>query len=743
MSMDDVFYVKNLEKTDPNGWRFVVEETGRQRWEYIKNVKEREEKPQTPIERYHLGMDTGAPELPFAKTPIESAKNGFMFYQRLQTEHGNWGCEYGGPMFLLPGLVIAMYITKIPFPDEMRIEIIRYLANHANKEDGGWGIHTEGKSTVFGTALNYVVLRILGLEPDHPITLKARAKLIEFGGAIGCPQWGKFWLAVLNCYGWEGINPILPEFWMLPEWMPFHPSRWWVHTRAVYLPMGFIYAHLDPLIESLREELYTQPYSSIDFSKHRNTVSPLDLYIPHTIFLRVINSIMTFYHRIIRPSWIKNIASKRAYDLIEYENKNTNFLCIGPVNFSIHILAVYWKEGPDSYAFRCHKERIADFLWVSKEGMMMNGTNGVQLWDTSFSVQALVESGLAEEPEFRDSMIKALNFLDKCQIRKDCDDQQKCYRHQRKGAWPFSTQEQGYTVSDCTAEGLKAVLFLQKLNSFPKQISFERLKDSVDILLSLQNKDGGFASYELIRGPLYLESINPSEVFGNIMIEHSYPECTTAVVTGLCHFRLIYPDYRGSEINRSVKNAIEFIKASQRPDGSWYGSWAICFTYATMFSLESLSCVQDFYENSFHSRKACDFLIKSLSCVQDFYENSFHSRKACDFLISKQESDGGWSESYESCVHGVWVKHPNGSQVVQTAWACIGLMYANYPDETPIKKGIKLIMSRQQRNGEWKQEGIEGVFNKNCMISYPNYKFNFTIKALGMYSKRYNNSSDF
>ncbi|KAG5513724.1 hypothetical protein PMAC_000762 [Pneumocystis sp. 'macacae'] len=697
ISISSEFSEKNLEKTDPNFWRLDVEETGRQRWKYLRSKEEANKRPQTELERYSLGIDTDAPELPLPRTPIESAKNGFLFYQRLQTEHGNWACEYGGPMFLLPGLVIAMYITKIPFPDEMRIEIIRYLANSANNEDGGWGIHKEGKSTVFGTALNYVVLRILGLGPDHPITLKAREKLTQLGGAIGCPQWGKFWLAVLNCYDWKGINPILPELWMLPEWIPFHPSRFWVHTRAVYLPMGFIYgekftANLDPLIESLREELYTQPYSSIDFSKHKNTVSSADVYIPCTSFLRVINSIMSFYHTIIRPSWIKKLASKRAYELIQYENKNTDFLCIGPVNFSIHILAVYWKEGPESYAFKRHRERIADFLWISKDGMMMNGTNGVQLWDTSFSIQALVESGLAEEPEFINSMTKALIFLDKCQIQKDCDDQQKCYRHRRKGAWPFSTKEQGYTVSDCTAEGLKAVLLLQKLKSFHKQIPPNRLEDSVDVILSLQNENGGFASYELIRGPSYLEYINPSEVFGNIMIEYSYPECTTAVVTSLCHFRSIYPDYRGPEINKSVEKAIQFIKTSQLPDGSWYGSWAICFTYATMFSLESLSC------------------------VQDFYENSFHSRKACDFLLSKQESDGGWSESYESCMQGVWIRHKNGSQVVQTAWACIGLMYANYPDETPIKRGIKLIMSRQKRNGEWEQEEIEGVFNKNWYV---------------------------
>lgn len=72
-----------------------------------------------------------------------------------------------------------------------------------------------------------------------------------------------------------------------------------------------------------------------------------------------------------------------------------------------------------------------------------------------------------------------------------------------------------------------------------------------------------------------------------------------------------------------------------------------------------------------------------------------------------------------------------------TAWALIGLMNADYPHVEPIRKGIKLIMERQQPNGEWLQEAIEGVFNKSCMISFPNYKFTFVLKALGMFSQRY------
>lgn len=41
-------------------------------------------------------------------------------------------------------------------------------------------------------------------------------------------------------------------------------------------------------------------------------------------------------------------------------------------------------------------------------------------------------------------------------------------------------------------------------------------------MLTLQNHDGGFASYELVRGPSWLESLNPAEVFGELISPHRY-----------------------------------------------------------------------------------------------------------------------------------------------------------------------------------------------------------------------------
>jgi lanosterol synthase len=43
----------------------------------------------------------------------------------------------------------------------------------------------------------------------------------------------------------------------------------------------------------------------------------------------------------------------------------------------------------------------------------------------------------------------------------------------------------------------------------------------------------------------------------------------------------------------------------------------------------------------------------------------------------------------------------------------IAMLEGGFPDKEPLKKALQMIMRRQQKNGEWLQEGIEGVFNKS------------------------------
>ncbi|KZS94380.1 terpene synthase [Sistotremastrum niveocremeum HHB9708] len=698
--------------TDYSKWRLDANDGGRHVWKYVDSEQQATyDEPQSALEKYWLGLPTGCAESSVAEDALSAARKAFHFYKNLQAQDGHWPGEYGGPMFLIPGLVIGSYVSEMDFREEERRELIRYLFNRAHKEDGGWGLHVEGPSTVFGTALNYVALRLLGVPAEHPVTSKARKTLHRLGGATGAPAWGKFWLSILNVYDWDGNNPVPPELWLLPEWLPIHPHRWWIHTRNVYIPMSYLYAHRfqapeNALILALRKELYIDDYDQIDWPAQRNNVAAVDLYAPHTTLLNVLFGVLSTYEACSMPP-LRRVSLKKVYRLIVQEDENTAYQTLGPVSKMMNLVCRYHAEGTESFAWKEHYKKRWDFMWMGADGMMMCGTNGSQLWDIAFMSQALVESGLAEEKAFQDNAIRCLHWLDQCQIQDNPKHFKVAYRHPTKGAWPFSTKEQGYTVSDCTGEGLKAVLYLQEHLSYtPKLVSQRRLYDAVDIILGMQNIDGGFASYELIRGPKFLELINPAEVFGNIMIEYNYPECTTSAVTALSIFKKHYPNYRRHDIERVTRKAVEYIKAAQNPNGAWYGSWGICFTYASQFALESLSL------------------------VGETYATSDHVRRACDFLVSKQRSDGGWGESWRSCEEEVWVEHEQ-TQVVQTAWATMALMYAQYPHRGPIERAMKMVMDRQLPDGSWAQEAIEGMFNKTCAIAYPNFKFSFTIWMLG------------
>ncbi|KAF5345689.1 hypothetical protein D9758_013074 [Tetrapyrgos nigripes] len=675
-------------------WRLLVNDGGRHTWHYLQTDEECAEWPQNTVDKFWLGLETNVPKLPRAKDAFEAAKNGYTFYKHLQSDDGHWSGEYGGPMFLLPGLVISSYISGMSFKDAERREMIRYLINRAHPEDGGWGIHIEGHSTVFGTALNYVSLRLLGMSPDHPVCTKARGTLHKLGGACAIPAWGKFWLSLLNVYDWAGNNPVPPELWLLPEWLPFHPSKWWIHTRAVYIPMSYLYglrvkAPEDDLILSLREELYPQDFYSIDWPAQRNNISKADLYSPHSMLFDMIAVILSSYELCSIPP-LRRAALDKAYKLVVMDDENTSYQTLAPVGKMFNLVARVYTEGRSSDAWRLHEEK----------------TCRLYLWDIGFIAQAVCETGLAEMEENRTSLLKALEWLEGGQMVEDPKWYKEAYRHRTKGAWGFSTREQGYTVSDCTGEGLKATIYLQNLDFTPNFISEERLCWAVDTLLSLQNPNGGFASYELVRGPHWLELLNPAEVFGDIMTEYCYPECTTSVITSLSIFRKHIPHYRSKDIETTIHKAINYLHTAQKPTGGWVGSWGICFTYATMFACESLAL------------------------VGETYENSVYSRRACEFLLGKQKEDGGWGESYKSCEQAAWVEHAN-TQIVQTCWAAMALMYAGYPRAEPIEKAVKLVMSRQLDDGSWPQEAIEGIFNKTCAISYPNFKFSFPIWMLG------------
>ena len=118
--------------------------------------------------------------MPEAHSFTDAARNGLHFYAKLQIDDGHWPCSYTGPGFLLPGMIIALYITDYDVPHEWTTEMISWIC-HIQNEDGGWGLHSQGSSTVNTTVLHYVALRILGMPASHDVAVRARQRLKLLG----------------------------------------------------------------------------------------------------------------------------------------------------------------------------------------------------------------------------------------------------------------------------------------------------------------------------------------------------------------------------------------------------------------------------------------------------------------------------------------------------------------------------------------------------------------------------------
>lgn len=81
-------------------------------------------------------------------------------------------------------------------------------------------------------------------------------------------------------------------------------------------------------------------------------------------------------------------------------------------------------------------------------------TFGSQLWDTAFTLQVMLAADMNNE--ISSTLIKGYDYLKKSQLTENPPgDHMNMFRDITKGGWTFSDQDQGWPVSDCTAESLE------------------------------------------------------------------------------------------------------------------------------------------------------------------------------------------------------------------------------------------------------------------------------------------------
>ncbi len=632
----------------------------------------------------------------------------------LQAEDGSWEGEVVWCPMLAAQYVIACHLLNRPIAPIRRRRFLLHF-ERTRLPDGTWGLHDfMSEPYLFVTSLVYVAARLLGVGPDDPLVARALDFIRAQGGVVAIPSWGKFWLAMMNVYSWQGVNPVLPEAWGLPRFLPVHPSRLYCHTRLIYLAMATIYgeriqAPRTPLTDALREELYPQGYDSVDFRAARSALRQEELFAPPGRTLRAIYRAMGWKDRATGRRSRRN-AVLRLRERIRFELRSTSYTSISPVSGLLNIIALTAADPDDADAAKAF-EAMDEWIWEDDEqGARVAGARS-ESWDTAFAAQAL--SAAAPHAAVGEALQRADAFLASQQIKESIAGARGFDRIDPRGGYCVAGAWHGWPVSDCTAEAI-----LARLVSPRGRPSEDEIAMGLRFLMQCQNRDGGFSTYEPRRGRLSLEWMNPAEMFGDSMTEFSFVECTASCVAAITAALDEFPSLRQREeipdLDRAVARGVRFLRDAQYREGSWPGSWGVRLVYGTMFGIRGLIGA---------GVPPTDPAI----------------RKACAWLKSVQRPDGSWSERLAPLPAAddpsVYVAGDEG-QVTQTAWALSALLEASDPDWDVLCRAADFLAAAQLPNGEWPRQNPAGIFFRTAPLDYVLYRAYFPLWALAQYESR-------
>jgi squalene-hopene/tetraprenyl-beta-curcumene cyclase len=558
-------------------------------------------------------------------------------------------------------------------------------------DDGGWPIYNGGPSNISASVKAYFSLKLAGYKPDHPALERARKTILELGGVTKVNTFTKIYLCFLGQYDYDAVPAIPPEIVLFPNWFWFNIYEISSWSRAILVPLSIVYAKKP--FKKIPDDMNINELFVGGRDKSRMRLEWSDKLVSWRNFFLVLDRTVHWFEAVhIRP--LRWLALKKAeqWMLARFEMSDGLGAIYPAMLNAIIALRCLGYSLDDPQMIRALDE--FEKLGIEKEDTFRMQPCKSPVWDTAYALFALGEAGV---PPTDPRMVKAADWILQKQVRKPGD----WTVNNKKGkpaGWYFEFNNEFYPDVDDTA---MVALGLSKVEHPNGRYQLESVERAIDWILSMQCKNGGFASFDKDNDRMVFQYIPFAD--HNAMLDPPTVDITGRILE-------MFATYGYDKNHKAVKRALKFVRDEQEPDGSWFGRWGVNYVYGTALVLRGLEAIGI-----------------------DHHEPEV--QQAAEWLRMVQNPDGGWGEtcgSYDDPnTKGIGPSTPS-----QTAWAVMGLLAAQDTRSESVAKGISYILKTQKKDGSWDEPWYTGTgFPRVFYLMYHLYRQYFPLLALTTYKK--------
>jgi len=603
---------------------------------------------------------------------------------RRQEDDGHWVFELEAD-----ATIQGEYILLHHFLDEIDDTIERQIAVYLRRTQGrhgGWSLYHDGDFDLSASVKAYYALKLVGDDPEALHMRRARTAILAAGGAAQANVFTRIQLALFGQVPWRAVPWIRPEAMLMPKWAPFHIEKVSYWSRTVMVPL-FVVAALKPKARNPRgigiAELFVVPADEVTTYQRNPTGKRAG-----DVFLaidRVGRAVDTLF-----PKSLQSLAIDKAVAWVrERLNGDDGLGGIFPAMvYSLLMFDALGVSRDDPEVVALHTAIRRHLTFRSGEAYCQPCLSPV--WDTGLALHALLESGMSGEDVV---VASGCQWLIKRQVLDVRGDWAVNRPGVRPGGWAFQYRNDYYPDVDDTA---LVVMALHRASESIHEPAVERAREWV---VGMQSRNGGWGAFDADNEHYMLNSI-PFADHGALL------DPPTADVTGRCLGMLAQLGYDRS--NPAVMRALDYLKAEQEPDGSWFGRWGTNYIYGTWSVLCALNAIGEDLQAPY-------------------------IRRAVAFLKSRQREDGGWGEDCASYWEDRRLEVKT-SMPSQTSWALLALMSAGEIDCEEVRRGVDYLLDAPRDGGQWREEHYNAVgFPRVFYLRYHGYSAYFPLWALSRY----------